>query len=282
MVACDPHRFINELDEAIIERLISRLESRAQDKVFTRLLDNYIARLTLPAAARILEIGCGTGAVLRHIVRREEFTGKAVGVDQSLSFITTAQRFTRDEHLSEALEFHVGDAHNLEFPAACFDAVIAHTVISHVTDPQAVLQEMARVVRPGGSVVIFDGDYASLTYAYPDYKFGREMDQALVNATFNNPQIMRALPGLLAPLGLTLTAAWGDAVAEIGHASYFKSFAETYTPFVIKAGLLPVAAVETWLTAQHAAMEQGTFFAACNYYTYLATRVEESIDANPV
>jgi hypothetical protein len=41
MTAKDPHRFVNELDAAAIERLIARLESRAKDKVFTRLFDRY-------------------------------------------------------------------------------------------------------------------------------------------------------------------------------------------------------------------------------------------------
>ena len=117
-----------------------------------------------------------------------------------------------------------------------FDVVIAHTLISHVTEPAMVLNEMARVVRPGGTVVIFDGDYASLTYGFPDHGFGHQMDVALASATFNNPRIMRDLPRLLPEFGLKLTAAWGDAVVEIGHGSYFKSFVETYAPYVKRAG----------------------------------------------
>ncbi|MGE5159784.1 MAG: hypothetical protein ACM3OF_16755, partial [Gemmatimonas sp.] len=89
---------------------------------------------------------------------------------------------------------------------------------------------------------------------------------------FNNPLIMRDLPRLLPELGLKMTAAWGDAVAEIGTGSYFKSFAETYAPYVTRAGLLPAETVETWLAAQRQSMEKGTFFASCNYYTYLVRR----------
>jgi len=272
MAARDPHRFVNELDDAALERLITRLESRAQDEVFARLLDNYVVRLVLPPSARVLEVGCGTGAMLRFLARRDDFTGRAVGVDQCSHFIEAANRFAQVEHVSDRLVFQVGDAHHLDFPPATFDVVIAHTLISHVTEPAMVLSEMARVVRPGGTVVIFDGDYASLTYAFPDHGFGHQMDVALASATFNNPRIMRDLPRLLPEFGLKLTAAWGDAVAEIGHASYFKSFMETYAPYVKRAGLLPAQAVDVWLEEQLQAMENGTFFAACNYYTYLARR----------
>jgi len=272
MSARDPHRFVNELDEFAINGLIARLESRAQDDVFASLLDNYVVRLALPESARVLEVGCGTGVMLRSLARREDFTGKAYGVDQCSHFIDAANRFARAEKVSDQLVFQVGDAHKLDFPAASFDVVIAHTLISHVTEPAAVLKEMARVVRLGGTVVIFDGDYASLTYGFPDHGFGHQMDMALANATFNNPRIMRDLPRLLPEFGLKLTAAWGDAVVEIGKGSYFKSFAETYVPYVKRAGLLPPQAVDVWLDEQREAMKNGTFFAACNYYTFLARR----------
>lgn len=272
MVARDPHRFVNELDDAAVERLIARLESRAKDKVFTRLFDKYAAQLALPPSAQVLEVGCGTGAMTRFLARREGFSGTVIGVDQSLPFIEAARRLAHDENASDRTDFRVGDAHSLDFSPGAFDAVIAHTMISHVTEPTTVLREMARVVRPGGTVAIFDGDYASLTYAFPDHDFGHQMDVALVGVTFNNPWIMRELPRQLPELGLEVTAAWGDAVVEIGKGSYFKSFAETYAPLVTDAGLLPAEAVDAWLTAQRQAMEDGTFFASCNYYTYLARR----------
>lgn len=272
MAARDPHRFVNELDEAAHKRLITRLESRAQVPVFASLFDKYAARLALPPSAQVLEVGCGTGATLRLLARRDDFTGKAFGIDQCRAFIDAANKFSRVENVNDRLTFQVGDAHSLDFPPATFDVVIAHTLISHVTEPVKVLSEMARVVRTGGTVAIFDGDYASLTYAFPDHGFGQQMDAALANATFNNPRIMHDLPRLLPELGLKLAAAWGDAVVEIGDASFFKSFAETYVPYVKSAGLLPTQAVDIWLDEQRKAMKNCTFFAACNYYTYLARR----------
>lgn len=272
MVTRDPHRFVNELDHVAVAGLSARLESRAQDEVFARLLDKYLLRLNLPASAQVLEVGCGTGAVLRSLARRRDFDGSALGVDQCQHFIDAANKFAQAEGIGERLSFEIGDAHCLDFAPATFDLVIAHTLISHVTSPLAVLREMARLVRPGGRIVVFDGDYASLTYAYPDHGFGRRMDAALASATFNNPRIMRDLPRLFPGLGLKLEAAWGEAVVEIATASYFKSFAETYVPYVKKARLLPAQAVDAWYDEQCQAMKAGTFFAACNYYTYLARR----------
>lgn len=273
MSARDPHRYVNELDAAALERLIARLESRAKDEVFTRLFDKYASRLLAEAPARVLEIGSGTGAMMRSLARRPEFTGTALGIEQSPAFVEAARRLADQEGVGDRVEFRVGDAHRLDVADQSFDAVIINTVISHVSDTTTVLREMARVVRKGGTVAIFDGDYASMTYAHPDYELGRRMDAALVAATFNNPRIMRELPGLLPQLGLQIREAWGDAVSEIGSASFFKSFAETYVPYVIDAGLVPAEVVRAWHADELRAMENGTFFGACNYYTYLARRI---------
>ena len=272
MTARDPHRFVNELDAAAIERLIARLESRARDKVFTRLFERYAPELVPGPRGRVLEVGCGTGATLRLLVRRQEFSGTAVGVDQSTEFIAAARRFAAEEPATAAIEFAVGDAHRLDFPDASFDVVFAHTLISHVTDPLAVLREMVRLVKPGGKLAIFDGDYASMTYALADHDLGQQLDAALVKASFNNPRIMRDLPRMMPEFGLKLESAWGEAVVEIGSGSYFKSFIETYAPYVVKAGYFPADIVDGWLAAQRKAIEDGSFFAACTYYTYVARR----------
>ncbi len=273
MTAKDPHRFVNELDAAAIERLIARLESRAKDKVFTRLFDRYAPELVPGVNGRVLEVGCGTGATLRALVRRPDFKGRAVGVDQSADFIGAARKFLAGEPFVDRVEFDVGDAHSLGFPDASFDIVFAHTLISHVTDPLSVLKEIVRLVKPGGKLAIFDGDYASMTYALPDHDLGQRLDAALVKASFNNPRIMRDLPRMMPEFGLKLESAWGEAVVEIGSGSYFKSFVETYAPYIVKAGFFPAEVVERWLAAQIKAIEDGTFFAACTYYTYITRRV---------
>lgn len=269
MMTRDPHQFSSELDDESLLQLIGRLERRAEDDVFSRLLDKYLLKLNLNEHSRILEIGCGTGAVLRRLARSGRSFREAVGIDQSATFVESARRFARHEGHAEKLTFCVGDAHELKFSDSSFDIVIAHTVVSHLKKPLVAIREMARVSASGGRVVIFDGDYCSLTYEMADRVLGRRMDEALTAVTFSNPRIMRELPGLFPQLGLKLVDGWGDAVTEIGSASYFRSFAQTYVPYVHRAGLLSKDKIDEWVEKQNCAMESGTCFACCNYYTYV-------------
>lgn len=272
MSARDPYRFLNELEEATVQSLINRLESRGKEPTFAKLLDAYLDKLPLAPSVHVLDLGCGTGVAARTLARRKGFSGQVTGVDHGPVFVAAARRLAAEEGVSDKVKFQVGDAHALDYSDGSFDAVILHTLISHVSEPLTVLKEAARVVRPGGTVAIFDGDYSSLTYAYPDPELGELMDGGLVAAVFNNPRVMPSLPRWLRQVGLELAETLPHVYAEIGTGGYFKSFAETYAPLVSRAGLVSKEKVDIWLTEQRRAMEEGTFFAACNYYTYLARR----------
>lgn len=272
MATRDAYCFINDLDASTVEGLIARLEFRGKDPTFTRMRDAYLAQLALPPTAHILELGCGTGVVLRALARRTGFSGHLVGVDQSPALIAAARRLAAEEGVDRCIEFQVGDVHHLSVADSSFDAVIAHTLLSHVADPLLVLKEAARVVRLGGSVAIFDGDFASLTFAHPDPAFAKAMDETIVETVFTNPRLMRDLPRLQQQVGLEITATTAYVYAEIGTGTFFAGFAETYAPLVHRAGLLTARQVEDWLMEQRRAIEQHTFFAACNFYAYLTRR----------
>jgi ubiquinone/menaquinone biosynthesis C-methylase UbiE len=124
-------------------------------------------------------VGSGTGVVPRFVAARPAFTGSIVAIDQSPYLVETARRIAGEAGVGNRIRFEVGDAQGLDVPDASFDAVIAHTLISHVGNPRAVLAEARRVVRPGGIVGIFDGDYASMTFGQPDPVQGKRDDEAI-------------------------------------------------------------------------------------------------------
>jgi ubiquinone/menaquinone biosynthesis C-methylase UbiE len=271
--ARDAMQFINEQDAATLERFIERLEFRAKDPTFTAYREAYLELVDPPRTAAVLDLGCGTGVVTRAIAARDGFAGTVTGIDQSPEFIAAAERLAADDGLGDRVDFVVGDAHALDLPSASFDAAVAHTLVSHVRDPLAVLAEAARVVRPGGSVAIFDGDYASLTFGCDDPGLGDEMERAVQSMIMSSPRVMRELPRLLPKAGLRLTATQAHVYAEAGSSSFMLNLAETYGPLAASTGLVPAADVDAWLADQRRSAHDGTFFAACNYYAYVAQRV---------
>ncbi len=270
--AHDAMQFVNDQDAATIERFIDRLEFRGSDPTFVGYRDAYLNLIDLPSATTVLDVGCGTGVVPRAIAAREDFDGTIVGIDQSPAFITAAVRLAADDGVGDRVEWLIGDAHELNLPAGTFDVAVAHTLISHVRDPLTVLTQTARVLRPGGRMVIFDGDYASLTFGCTDPGLGQEVETALQSVIMSSPRVMREIPRLLPAAGLHLVATQAHAYAEAGSSTFFLNLAETYAPLACSSGRLPAALVDTWLADQRRAAEDGTFFAVCNYYTYIAGR----------
>ena len=269
----DAMQFVNEQDPATRERFIERLELRGKDPTFVAYREAYLQLIDLPRTATVLDLGCGTGVVARAIAARDGFTGTVTGIDLSDDFIAAAETFAADDGVSDRVQFAVGDAHQLDFRAASFDTVVAHTLVSHVRDPLAVLAEAARVVRPGGYLAVFDGDYASLTFGCSDPRLGEAVEPALQATIMSSPRVMREIPRLLPKTGLRLIATQAHVYAEAGSSTFMLNLAETYAPLTAAStGQLSAAHVDAWLADQRRSASDGTFFAACNYYAYVARR----------
>jgi SAM-dependent methyltransferase len=177
-----------------------------------------------------------------------------------------------DEGLSGSITYQVGDAHHLPYGDGGFDIVTLHTLISHVDDPLQVLREARRLVRPGGTVAVFDGDYASLTFGYPDHALARTIEEKLIQLIVANPRIMRDLPRLLREAGLELADAEGTLYADVGGSRFWVAATESYGVLLGRSGLLPQELVDDWRAFQAHAAADNTFFGASSYYTYLTRR----------
>jgi SAM-dependent methyltransferase len=268
----DVFRLAPSMDDALLQTVAARLEFRATDPGYVALSQAYFERLPLSPPCRVLALGCGTGVEVRALRRRVAPEVSIVGVDHSSALIERARQETAAEGLSANVEYHSGDAHDLPFADAEFDVATLHTLISHVEDPARVLAEARRVLRPGGTVAIFDGDYASLTFAHPDSALAVTVEEKLKQVMVANPRVMRDLCRLLQEAGLDLAAADGAVYADIGTGSFWVNAAEAYAAVLGRSGLLPVEVVEDWRAEQADANARKAFFGASVYYTYLARR----------
>ena len=102
------------------------------------------------AAGRVLEVGVGTGRNLPCYAADVELTG----IDLSPAMLARAQ--ARAEQLGRAVDLRVGDAECLPFADGSFDTVLATLTLCSIPDDVTAVAEMARVLRPGGRLVLFD------------------------------------------------------------------------------------------------------------------------------
>jgi ubiquinone/menaquinone biosynthesis C-methylase UbiE len=120
----------------------------------------------------LLDVGCGPGTITADLARRLA-PGRVVGLDRSAEVLEAARRDAGD---LATLEYREGDAYALPVEDASFDAVHAHQVLQHLSDPVSALREMRRACRPGGVVAARDADYASMAWHPADPRLDRWLD----------------------------------------------------------------------------------------------------------
>ena len=268
----DVYGVTDTLPEPILDVIVTRLEARGQHPEFQRMLHEYLDAMDIDQAATVLDLGCGTGVAARAIAARPGFAGTVIGIDLSPHLITTAQQLVAAEGVGHRVRFRVGDTRSLDLPDGAFDAVVAHTLISHVDDPQTVLTEARRVVKPGGLLGIFDGDYASLTFGQPDPEQGKADDETIQRAVITNPRIMRQMPLMLREAGLAIVQAFPSVVADIGTADFWVPLIEALRRLVPQSGVMDEATINAWADARLRESTDGVFFGASNFYAYVARR----------
>ena len=250
-------REVGSADAARARDLAGRLELRAKaaDEVEAR--KTYLGLLGVIAGERVLDVGCGSGVVTREIARRVGTGGRVVGLDLSPALLRVARELAQEADLGDRIEFREGSVLQLPFPESSFDAVLCATVLSHVPGGDTAVPELARVLRPGGRVGVFEIDTDMTAFTHPDRVLTRRIIAAASDATAVDGWVGRRMPSLFEQGGLKDIHVRGFFPLETDPRGFYASLANRSAETALTSGAITEAEHSNWLEALHAQQLRG-------------------------
>lgn len=160
---------MKESESQLVESLLAKPDKHRQWTGHYRTADNeaffeqafdYVAReLAAPPGSVILDVGCGSCA---HSVRLARRGLRVRAVDFSESALGMARQHVEAQGLADRIELGRESLLGLSFPDASFDYALCWGVLMHIPDVERAVAELARVLRPGGLLVVSEGNMSSV------------------------------------------------------------------------------------------------------------------------
>jgi len=123
--------------------------------VNARFVADFLAAHGPGRGGEVLDVGTGPARLPIALCRADRRL-RVLGIDLAGPMIELARRNVLDAELADRIRFARGDAKSLPFPDGRFEAVVSNTIVHHIPDPAPALAEMARLVAPGGTLMIRD------------------------------------------------------------------------------------------------------------------------------
>jgi ubiquinone/menaquinone biosynthesis C-methylase UbiE len=261
----DLYATITQADQATLERLVNALEVRAAQPQYQAMVASYLAEIAFPHDARVLEIGCGTGAISR-VLGVQPNVAEVMGVDPSPYFVEKARELGAGV---PGLSFEEADGRSLPFEERSFDVVVIHTVLSHVPGPEEVLAEAHRVLRVGGRLAVFEVDYPSITVATGDGDPLQACLEANRAAMLTDRWLVRRLVSLVRAAGFGVQSFRGHGYVET-ELGYIMTLIDRGADFLATSGRIDDDLTSALKAEARRRVEKGTFFGYIAYTSLIA------------
>ena len=234
-------------NDAYVHGYHARENERLRDQA-RALVDLLHADTAYPAGSRVLEVGCGVGAQTVTLARRSP-EARFTSIDVSAASLAEARRRTERAGLTN-VEFRQADVFALPFDSEAFDHVFVCFLLEHLARPVAALEILERLLEPGGTITVIEGDHGS-TYFHPDSAAARaaiECQVRIQREAGGNALIGRQVYPLLVEAGfdavrVTVSAVANEAVLHVESAAPSLAARAIKRAFdiVVAAALLVVA-----------------------------------------
>jgi len=231
-----------------------------------------LALLNLRPGEVVLDIGAGPGFLADEIAEQVGSSGRVLGMDRSKDMLALAERRCVER---TQVAFQEADAVKLPFPASMFDAAAVVQVYEYVPDISAALDELHRVLRPGGRAVIVDIDWASLVWEAENRARAERVFHAW-EEHLADPRLPRRLAPLLRETGFDVREAEPHTMFSLTPEPFAAGLAKFIAGFVPgRRGVTAEEAAE-WLADVTATGSSGKYFFSLTAFVFLATRAAAS------
>ena len=131
-----------------------------------------------PAGSSVLEVGCGVGGQTVHLLTHSP-DARLVSVDVSAESLALAKARVDTLVPDAEVEWHHADLFSLPFPDESFDHLFVCFVLEHLPEPEKALAHLMRLLRPGGTITVIEGDHGSAIY-HPQSAYAQAAVDCLV------------------------------------------------------------------------------------------------------
>ena len=264
----DVYAAVAELDPSMQQRLIDVLETRGADAQQQAMRRAFLGDIPFPSGARVLEVGCGTG-VLTRVLARWPGVGEVIGVDPASAFISKARELTGD---LANVSFREADGRDLPFEDATFDVVIFDSTLSHVVGAERALAEASRVLRAGGYLAAFDGDYATTTVALGDHDPLQVCADATMSTSVTDRWLVRRLPVIIAEAGFDHVTLRSHGFVETSEGGYMLTIVDRGADVLRASGQIGEETAVALKAEARRRVAAGAFFGHIAYASVIARK----------
>lgn len=270
----DPFRDLETWDEHTARFWMEALEQRAVAADQRRLRTRLIQLAGIQTGDTVIEVGCGTGALLADLTRAVRPGGHAIGIEPQPVFAeATRQRLLR-EGLASAAEVRTARAEHLDLLNAQATACLAQTVFIHLPADalQQTLAAMVRAVRHGGRVLSVDQDGDSWVIDHPERELTRRIARFNSDQRYADGWRGRQLRRLFLETGLVHVEVHCWVHSDTDASSYLFGMAERLALAASEAGVVDREEAIRWIDDLRDLAAQGHFFSSINYYACVGVR----------
>jgi ubiquinone/menaquinone biosynthesis C-methylase UbiE len=260
---------ITKIPDEMVAMVADVLETRAAIPSQQDMIKSYLGEMNFPENTRVLEVGCGTGPICRVLADLPN-VAEVIGVDPSTILIEKAKELSENQNKITYLE---GDGKALEFDDEFFDAVILHTILTHVPDPQQILSEASRVLKEDGLLGVCDGDFATATLRTSDLDPLETCCKAFVENYVTDKYMVRKMSSLVEGAGFSVNPLRSYGLVETQTPGLTLSWIDRGADALVQAGTISEDFGEALKAEGRRRAENGNFF---GYMAYASLHGQKS------